>query len=182
MKKRSKFKNIKTIECFNCKQIGLEKSLSKQTEGSSNYANMVQTDDSAVKEIFFGFHLESAWKHRFLISSCSYHMTSHKEWFTTFRSRYFDFDYLGDNKACVVTGIRQIKIVMDKGGMRTLNYFRYIIKLRKNLISLGTLHVNGFSYKFNGNREIMTIRKNTLTIMRAKRIVGKYTNYWFILL
>lgn len=65
-----------------------------------------------------------------------------------------------------------IKIVMDEGGVRTMNNVKYIPELGKNLISLGTLHEYGFSYRFDGDRDIMKSNKGALTIMRAKRSGG----------
>ena len=34
---------------------------------------------------------------------------------------------------------RQVKITLDDGGVRTLGEVRFVLELRKNLISLGTL-------------------------------------------
>lgn len=97
-------------------------------------------------------------------------MTSHREWFTTFRSRNFGFVYIGDDKTCTITRMTQIKISMDDGGMWTLNEVRYITKLRKNLISLGTLQENGFSYRSEGDRGNMKVSKSALIMMRGNRV------------
>lgn len=51
--------------------------------------------------------------------------------------------------------------------MQTLDEVRYIPKLRKNLISLGTLQKNGFYYKFDGDTNIMKLSKGELIEMRA---------------
>jgi transposase InsO family protein len=99
-------------------------------------------------------------------------MTPNREWFTTFRSGNFGFVYLGDDKACAITGIGQVKIAMDDGGVRTLTDVRYIPELRKNLISLGTLQANGYSYRSDGDRDILKVSKGALTVMRAKRTAG----------
>lgn len=53
-----------------------------------------------------------------------------------------------------------------------MNEFRYIPELRKNVISLGTLKANGFSYKSDGYRHIMKVNKGVLTVMRAMKVVG----------
>ncbi|KAL8139953.1 hypothetical protein V2J09_005974 [Rumex salicifolius] len=52
-----------------------------------------------------------------------------------------------DDKACGIMSIGQIKVHMHDGIIRTLTEVRYISALKKNLISLGTLHVNEFNYK-----------------------------------
>lgn len=46
---------------------------------------------------------------------------------------------MGDGKACIIIGMRQIKIYMDDDGVRTMNDVKYIQDLRKNLISLGKI-------------------------------------------
>lgn len=61
---------------------------------------------------------------------------------------------------------------MDYGIMQTLNDVKYIQEFMKKLISLGTLQENGFSYKSNGDMDIMKVSKCALIVMRANRIVG----------
>lgn len=68
--------------------------------------------------------------------------------------------------------MRQIKTVMDDGGVLKLNDVKYIQKLRKILISLGTLHKKGFFYMSDGDSNIMKVRKCALTVMREMRYAG----------
>ena len=76
-----------------------------------------------------------------LDSTCSYHKTPNKEWFTLYRIGSFGCVYLGNDKPCAITDIGTINI---KKVVRMLCDIRHIPNLRKNLISLGTLHANGF--------------------------------------
>lgn len=48
----------------------------------------------------------------------------------------------------------------------------YISKLRKNLISIGSLQENGFSYKFGIFRDILKVRTGVFSLMREIRTVG----------
>ena len=89
-------------------------------------------------------HLIDSW---ILDSACSYHMTSNKDWFNTYKSVNFGFVLMGNDASCKVAGIGNIKIKMFDGVVRTLCDVRHVLDLRKNLISLGTLDCNGFSYK-----------------------------------
>ncbi|CAJ2662759.1 unnamed protein product [Trifolium pratense] len=172
-KKRNKSKNRKTAECYGCKQIGhWKRDCPNRKKGASTSANIVQTDDSGSEGDLLCVSSSKCTDAWILDSSCSYHMTSNREWFTTFRSGSFGFVYLGDDKACAITGIGQIKIAMDDGGVRTLTDVRYIPELRKNLISLGTLQAHGYSYKSDGDRDILKVSKGALTVMRAKRTAG----------
>lgn len=59
---------------------------------------------------------------------------------------------------------------MDDSCMKILNDVQYISELRNNLIFLGTLYENGFSYMSNGDRDIMKVKKGILYVMRANRI------------
>lgn len=69
--------------------------------------------------------------------------------------------------------MRQIKISMDDGGVRTLNEVKYISELRKNLIFLSTLQTNGFSYKSYKDRDNMKISKGALIVMGARDVHGQ---------
>lgn len=53
--------------------------------------------------------------------------------------------------------------------MRKLKDVRYIQELRNNMISLGILHKNGFSYSFDRDRDIMKVIKDMLILMRERR-------------
>ncbi|KAL8151182.1 hypothetical protein V2J09_020990 [Rumex salicifolius] len=51
---------------------------------------------------------------------------------------------------------------------RTLTEVRHIPVLKKNLISLGTLHVNGFDY----NKGVVMVMKGQITTGRIYRLIG----------
>ncbi|RDX89779.1 hypothetical protein CR513_28456, partial [Mucuna pruriens] len=53
--------------------------------------------------------------------------------------------------------------------VRTFCEVRYILDLRKNLISLGTLQVNDFNYKMYGDSDTLRVFKGALTMMKGKR-------------
>ena len=89
-------------------------------------------------------HLTNSW---ILDSTCSYHMTPNKDWFNTYRSVNSGSILMGNNVSCKVVGIRNIIIKMFDGVVRTLCDVRHVLDLQKNLISLGTLDYNKFSYK-----------------------------------
>lgn len=54
--------------------------------------------------------------------------------------------------------------------MIILNDIRFILKLKKNLISPVTLLTNGFSQKSDGDNDIIKVRKSALIMMRACNI------------
>ncbi|KAL0318292.1 UNVERIFIED_CONTAM: Retrovirus-related Pol polyprotein from transposon TNT 1-94 [Sesamum angustifolium] len=79
-----------------------------------------------------------------LDSGCSYHITPNREWFTPYRSGNSGSVYLGDDRCCNIISVGDVRIKMYDGTIRTLYDVRHIPDLKKNLISLGTLHKNSF--------------------------------------
>ncbi|KAE8731263.1 hypothetical protein F3Y22_tig00002840pilonHSYRG00865 [Hibiscus syriacus] len=61
---------------------------------------------------------------------------------------------------------------MHDGSVRMLSGVRHIPDLKKNLISLGTLHKNGFILKADEDRETIRIVKGALTVMKGKMTAG----------
>ncbi|KAE8673805.1 hypothetical protein F3Y22_tig00111772pilonHSYRG00229 [Hibiscus syriacus] len=80
--------------------------------------------------------------------------------------------YLGDDRCCNIIGIGDVRIKMYDGSVRTLSGVRHIPVLKKNLISLGTLHKNGFIPKADEDRETIRIVKGALTVMKGKMTAG----------
>ncbi|KAE8681618.1 putative ribonuclease H protein [Hibiscus syriacus] len=76
--------------------------------------------------------------------------------------------YLGDDRCCNIVGIDEVRIKMYDGSVQTLSGVRHIPDLKKNLISLGTLHKNGFIPKADEDRETIRIVKGALTVMKGK--------------
>ena len=66
-------------------------------------------------------------------------MTPNRDWFNTYRLVNSGYVLMGNNTSCKVVGIRNIRIKMFDGVVRTLCDVRHVPDLRKNLISLGTL-------------------------------------------
>ena len=147
--------------------------VSKNKEGSSKSANVVVEEDSEsgdgdmLSVSSNSDHLTDSW---ILDSTCSYHMTPNKDWFNTYNLVNFGSIMMGNDASCKVVGIRNIKIKMFDGVVRTLCDVRHVLDLRKNLISLGTLDCNGFSYK--STSEVMKVSKGAMTMMKWQKVAG----------
>ena len=76
---------------------------------------------------------------------------------------------MGNDASCKVVGIGNIKIKMFDGVVRMLCDVRHIPDLRKNLISLGTLNYNGFSYKSTSG--VMKVNKCAMTVMKRQKLI-----------
>ena len=78
-------------------------------------------------------------------SACSFHTCFRKEWFFNFRELDGGVVHLANNQPCKVAGIGSISLKNHDGSTRVLTDVRYILKLEKNLIYLGTLESKGFT-------------------------------------
>ncbi|KAK3002925.1 hypothetical protein RJ639_019029 [Escallonia herrerae] len=87
------------------------------------------------------------------------------DWFATYRSFDGGKVLIGNDVACKVIGIGAIQIRMHDGIVRTLTDVRHVPELRKNLISLGTLDFNGYSYW--AASKVMRIMKSALVVMKG---------------
>ena len=114
-------------------------------------------------------------------SACSFHMCFRKEWFFNFTELDGGVVHLADNQPCKVAGIGSISLKNHDGSTRLLIDVRYIPKLEKNLISLGTLESKGFTIILqNGILKIVSralvvmkgIRRNNLYLYQGSTIVG----------
>ncbi|KAI5328285.1 hypothetical protein L3X38_027682 [Prunus dulcis] len=93
-------------------------------------------------------------------------MCSNKKWFDTYEKEEKGEVMMGDGSVCRVKSIGSIKVKMHDGFVRLLGMVRYIPKLSKNLISLGTLDKNSYTFKANGGKLI--ISKGSLVIIKPK--------------
>ena len=114
-------------------------------------------------------------------SACSFHMCFRKEWFFNFTELDGGVVYLADNQPCKIAGIRSISLKNHDGSTRVLTDVRYIPKLEKNLISLGTLESkvftiimqNGILKVVSGALVVMKgIRRNNLYLYQGSTAVG----------
>ena len=105
-----------------------------------------------------------------MVSACSYHMMPNKYWFDTYRLVNFGSVLMGNDASCRVVGMGNIIVKMFNGVIRMFCDVRHVPDLRKNMISLGTLDGNGFSYKYaNG---VMKVSKGVLTVMKGQKLAG----------
>ena len=103
-------------------------------------------------------------------STCSYHMMPNKDWFDTLRLVNSSSVLMGNDASCRVIGTGNIIVKMFDGVIRTLCDVRHVPNQMKDLISLGTLEGNCFSYKsVNG---VMKVRKGVVIVMKGQKLAG----------
>ncbi|KAE8721388.1 hypothetical protein F3Y22_tig00016106pilonHSYRG00031 [Hibiscus syriacus] len=151
---RSKSRDKKTIHCYKCKESGhmkrdcpkLKKQTDEKRDDSSKSVNVIEDDNSDYSEgdmlSISTTQLTDAW---ILDFGCTYHITPNREWFSTYKCMMVLFGLCG---------------------------VRHILDLKKNLISLGTLHNNGFIPKADEDRETIRIVKRALTVMKGNMTAG----------
>nr|GFB67488.1 retrovirus-related Pol polyprotein from transposon TNT 1-94 [Tanacetum cinerariifolium] len=81
---------------------------------------------------------------------------------------------LGDNKECKIRGIGKARIQLRDGSSFVLHNVRYIPKLKRNLISLGTLEKNGFTVKLQSGK-VKVINGSMAVLSRIRRDNYVYT-------
>nr|GFD02792.1 zinc finger, CCHC-type [Tanacetum cinerariifolium] len=70
---------------------------------------------------------------------------------------------LSDNKACAIIGIGKVRVQMKDGSSFVLENMRYILELKRNLISLGTLDREGYTVKLQNGR--VKVIKGSLMVL-----------------
>jgi hypothetical protein len=116
--------------------------------------------------------LESKMESWVLDSGASFHATSHMDLFENYISENFGKVYLGDDQACDITGKGDVKIQLN-GSVWKLDNVRHVPDLRKNLISIGQLALDGYATTFTGDK--WKISKGAMTIARGTKNETLYT-------
>ncbi len=105
-----------------------------------------------------------------LDSASSFHVTPRKEWFSSYKSGEFGFVYLGDDTSYPAMGVGEVKIKLEDEGEHVLQGVRHVPGLKRNLISLGTLHEEGLIFRGNRNRKTIEIMKGKMTVMTGEKV------------
>lgn len=96
---------------------------------------------------------------------CSFHMTPNRHWFANYQATNGGKVLLGNDHECKVQGIGEVRLKMHDNTYRTLQAVRHIPELKRNLISLGELTRNGYSFK--GEGDTLKVSKGSLVCMKA---------------
>lgn len=99
-------------------------------------------------------------------------MSPNRDWFQDFRDGQYETVFMGNKNTCRVLGIGNITLRLDDGKLIVLSNVRSIIKLKRNLISLGTLDESGCSYKAKSG--CINVFKNNHIVLRGLKKNGLY--------
>jgi hypothetical protein len=108
----------------------------KELDKSSVEASFIKTLDSG--EALFVASVEkcSFWVLDF---ACTFHICSHKDWFSYYVQSHAGEVVIGDGSTCEIIGIDSIYIQVHDGSIKKLIDVRFVPKLKRNLISFSTL-------------------------------------------
>ena len=114
-----------------------ERQKKKETDKSYAEASIVENSDGGeALMITSNDEKRMAWV---LDSACSFHICSHREWFSDY-SHVHDGDVIiGDESPLEISRIGSVQIKVHDGTFKTLTNVRYVPKMKRNLISFGTL-------------------------------------------
>ncbi|GJR62169.1 hypothetical protein Tco_1504331 [Tanacetum coccineum] len=97
-------------------------------------------------------------------SGGSYHITYRRDYFVDFEEYDGGNIMLGDGRECRIRGTGKVQVQMRDGSSFVLDNVRYVLELRRNMISLGTLEKEGFTVKMQSGKikgRIDSIDKDT---------------------
>ena len=77
-------------------------------------------------------------------SSASFHVTPQRESFCSYNGGSQDVVHLGNNYACSIARIGDVKLVFFDGMHFMLHDVRHVPKLKKNIVSTGHLYDQGY--------------------------------------
>jgi hypothetical protein len=106
-------------------------------------ASFVETLDSG--ETLFVASVEkcSSWV---LDSACTFHICSHRDWFSDYVQSHAGEVVIGDGSTCEIIGIDSIYIQIHDDSIKKLIDVHFVPKLKRNFISLSTLEAKGFNF------------------------------------
>ena len=96
-------------------------------------------------------------------------MSSNLEWFQDLVETTV---LLGNDQVCQIKGIGRIKMRMHDGPVKILSDVRFIPQVKRNLISLGTLELKGYSFT-SSNGKIVALKGSEVKMV-AKRVRSLY--------
>eukprot|EP00253_Pinus_taeda_P007721 PITA_07721 len=150
-----KKKDMTKVKCFHFHKMGHfstnfppKKSKAKSSGGAAGEAFNCQfeLEFSSLIACMVLSMLGSVW---YLDSGASFHMTDDKELFNDLEEKYLHMHIkMGDNGKYSVTGLGSIDFQREHGAQLTLKNVRYVLELKKNLVSVSMLEDKGYDVIF----------------------------------
>ncbi|GKB33678.1 zinc finger, CCHC-type containing protein [Tanacetum coccineum] len=111
--------------------------------------------------------LRGGFRGRNTVGRGSYHMTYKRDYLFDFEEYDGGNVLLGDDRGFRVRGTGKVRVQMRDESSFMLDNIRYVLKLRRNLISLGTLEKEGFTIKMQSGK--IKVIKGSLVVLSGTR-------------
>ena len=121
---------------------------------------MIVTDDGCV-------NLATQDSNWVIDSSASFHVTSHSDFFTFYKTGDFGNVRMGNSGVSKIVGIGDVCLDTSIGNKLVLKDVRYVPDICLNLISIGRLDDEGFTNSFGESKWKLT--KGSLVVARGKK-------------
>jgi hypothetical protein len=147
-----------------------ERQKKKEADKSAVEASIVENSDGGeTLMITSNDEKRMAWV---LDSACSFHICSHREWFSDY-SHVHDGDVIiGDVSPIEIFGIGSVQIKIHDVTFKTLTNVRYVTKIKRNLISLDT--IEAMRFKFSADNGVFKVSQGNRVVLKAERINNLY--------
>ncbi|GJR33042.1 retrovirus-related pol polyprotein from transposon TNT 1-94 [Tanacetum coccineum] len=168
---RGKYSNK---SCKYCKKLGhvvsdcykLKNKLEREGKGNNEKkpeksAKVAIAKGDSDGDVYLAIDTKKSRDELIIDSGCTFHMTPHQSWFSTYESFNGGNVYMGNHTICTVIGKGNIQVKILDGGVRTITGVRYVPDLKRNLISLSTLEANGYHAR-KYDKESISLTNNSL--------------------
>ncbi len=178
-KSRSKSRSKGQLRCFKCKEKGHFKkdcpqwkkgNNQKESNGKASASVVQDSSDEGDGGDVLTVSTSSSANTWVMDTGASYHMTFTKELFTSFKE-WKGSVKLGDDQELSVEGSGSVQVKMFDGMVRAFDAW-YVPGLRKNLISLGALDKQGYSFSGEGGQ--VKVSRGALVVMKGRLQHGVY--------
>ena len=157
-------------ECAFCRQKGHWKKdcpKLKNRDKKDSDANVVHAGDDD-SDFSLAVATSGSYSDEWLLdSACSYHMCPNREWFLSLTKLDGGIVLMGNDNPCKIEGIGRIRLKLHDGTVKVLKDVRYILDLKKNLISVGFLDSQGF--KINIKDGLLKVVDGALVLLKGTR-------------
>ena len=128
---------------------------------------VTELEDDELDFALVGLPTTSQYDEWIMYFGCTYHMCTHKKWFFTFEELDDGVVYTCNDDAYRTTRVGSIKLKNHDGSTRVLTDVWYVLKMKKNLISLGALERKGFIVSMRDG--IVKVISGSLVVMKGTR-------------
>ena len=100
--------------------------------------------------------------------AATFHYCPLREWFSSFeKTENASVVLTGNDNPCQIMGVGSIRLKMFNGIVRELKNVRYVLGMKKNLISLRYLEAKG--YKYGAQDGILKVSAGAMELMKGTR-------------